>query len=52
MSLVQQFFRSPEASLQLRWGAVTDVWSFGATVSFSNNTQFYRWGLKADRCGE
>jgi len=26
-------FRSPEAMLNLRWGAPTDIWSFGATVS-------------------
>ncbi|PLB51615.1 kinase-like protein [Aspergillus steynii IBT 23096] len=27
-------FRSPEAQLQLRWGTETDIWSFGAMVSF------------------
>ena len=26
-------FRSPEAMLNLRWRAPTDIWSFGATVS-------------------
>ena len=26
-------FRSPEAMLNLRWQAPTDIWSFGATVS-------------------
>lgn len=26
-------FRSPEAMLNLRWKAPTDIWSFGATVS-------------------
>ena len=26
-------FRSPEAILNLRWRAPTDIWSFGATVS-------------------
>lgn len=26
-------FRSPEALLNLRWGAPTDIWSFGTTVS-------------------
>ncbi len=26
-------FRSPEAMLNLRWKASTDIWSFGATVS-------------------
>ena len=26
-------FRSPEAMLNLRWGAPTDIWSFGTTVS-------------------
>ena len=30
-------FRSPEANLQLRWGTATDIWSFGATVSFLND---------------
>jgi casein kinase II subunit alpha len=28
-------FRSPEAMLNLRWKASTDIWSFGATVSNS-----------------
>lgn len=28
-------FRSPEAMLNLRWRALTDIWSFGATVSLS-----------------
>ena len=28
-------FRSPEAMLNLRWGTPTDIWSFGATVSYS-----------------
>lgn len=27
-------FRSPEAHLQLSWSTATDIWSFGATVSF------------------
>ena len=27
-------FRSPEAMLNLRWKAPTDIWSFGATVSW------------------
>ena len=27
-------FRSPEAMLNLKWGIATDIWSFGATVSF------------------
>jgi serine/threonine protein kinase len=27
-------FRSPEACLGLRWGTPTDIWSFGATVSY------------------
>ena len=29
-------FRSPEAMLNLRWRASTDIWSFGATVSNQN----------------
>lgn len=28
-------FRSPEALLSLRWGAPTDIWSFGTTVSIT-----------------
>ncbi len=27
-------FRSPEAMLNLRWKAPTDIWSFGATASW------------------
>lgn len=26
-------FRSPEAHIQLRWGRLTDIWSFGAMAS-------------------
>lgn len=29
-------FRSPEALLSLRWGAPTDIWSFGTTVSITS----------------
>ena len=31
-------FRSPEAMLNLRWKAPTDIWSFGATVSQTLHT--------------
>lgn len=27
-------FRSPEAHLQIKWGTSTDIWSFGALVSY------------------
>jgi len=28
-------FRSPEATLALKWSYATDIWSFGATVGFT-----------------
>ncbi len=36
-------FRSPEAMLNLRWKAPTDIWSFGATVSRIYSTALRPW---------
>lgn len=33
-SIGTPIFRSPEAQLQMRWGTATDIWSFGAMVSY------------------
>lgn len=33
-SISTPIFRSPEAHLQMKWDTATDIWSFGATVSF------------------
>jgi serine/threonine protein kinase len=33
-------FRSPEAQLQMKWDTATDIWSFGAMVSWISPSNY------------